>query len=815
MRSLIIDNHDSFTYNVFQVVGEITGEEPIVVKNDETTWAAIQQLAFDNIIISPGPGRPDRPRDFGVCAEAILHAKVPVLGVCLGHQGIAHLFGGSVIRAPQPMHGRLSDVFHDGTGVFAGLPNPVKVVRYHSLTVGHKPDVLRTTAKTADGIIMGLEHRSLPIHGVQFHPESICAELGSKIFENFTRMTEQRADITRSFPSVAARLARPAPAPAPAPTAGAYRAFWRKASVYPNALTCFRSLFAARRNAFWLDSSMVVPGLSRFSFLGDGEGPLSHLLKYDVNEGTLRTERGDSETVERGPFFDALKQRLEQARVQADSLPFDLVGGYVGYVGYEMKKECGARAPHPSPVPDAQLLFADRLVVLDHQERCSYLVCIDRPEQEARAFDWLHAIQRRLEELADAPPPSRMRPNGASPAPSFHLRDARDVYVEKIAACQELIGQGETYEVCLTNRMYSSVRPDPMALYEELRSRNPAPYAAFLRYGELYVLSSSPERFLKVDGRRNAESKPIKGTQRRGRTAAEDVQLREALANSEKDRSENLMIVDLVRNDLGRICEIGSVRVPALMVIEEYSTVHQMVSTVTGTLRAGVSSVDAFRTAFPGGSMTGAPKLRTMEIIDELEAAPRGIYSGAIGYFSLSGGCDFNIVIRTIQINESGLSIGTGGAIVALSDPPSEYDEILLKVEAPMRSIRNVLGCTAEAAPHVEADKATSHIDNAASSPVHEGPSPELTSYRSAIDDIDRRLLDLFRQRFEICLQVADFKKQNDIPMMQPERVAQVAATRIATGVSIGLDRGFVERIYHMIIAEACRLEDERMETPA
>jgi para-aminobenzoate synthetase len=714
MRSLIIDNYDSFTYNVFQAVGEITGEEPIVVKNDEATWESLQQLSFDNIIISPGPGRPERPRDFGVSAEAILNAKVPVLGVCLGHQGIAHLFGGSVVSAPQPMHGRLSEVFHDGTGVFADLPNPINVVRYHSLVVGRMPDALRTTATTADGIIMALEHRSRPIHGVQFHPESICAELGGKIFENFTRLTEQRAGIVRSFPPVPSRTA-----PAPAAAAGTYRAFWRKASVFPNALTCFRSLFAARRNAFWLDSSMVVPSLSRFSFMGDGEGPLSHLLKYDVNSGTLRTERGDSESSESCTFFDALKHRLEHARVQADGLPFDLLGGYVGYVGYEMKKECGARSPHASPVPDAQLLFADRLVVLDHQEHCTYLVCIDLPEQAARAGDWLHATQRRLEELANAPPPARTRPNGSSVAPSFHLRDVRDAYVEKIEACRELIGQGETYEVCLTNKMFSSARPDPMALYEELRWRNPAPYAAFLRYGELQVLSSSPERFLKIDARRNAESKPIKGTQRRGRSKLEDLQLREELASSEKNRSENLMIVDLVRNDLGRICEIGSVRVPRLMAIEEYATVHQMVSTVTGTLREGVSSVDAFRSAFPGGSMTGAPKLRTMEIIDELEAAPRGIYSGAIGYFSLSGGCDFNIVIRTIQINESGLSIGTGGAIIALSDAPSEYDEILLKVEAPMRSIRGVLGCTGEAAPPVEADmgtSGTSQTDNSASS---------------------------------------------------------------------------------------------------
>jgi para-aminobenzoate synthetase len=687
MRTLLIDNYDSFTYNVFQMVGKINGEAPHVVRNDEVTWDSLRGLDFDNIIVSPGPGRPERAKDFGISAAAILEADVPVLGVCLGLQGIAHLFGGKVVYAPTPMHGRVSDVYHEGGSLFANIPSPFKVVRYHSLAVSDLPPSLRVTATTADGLVMALEHESRPIYGVQFHPESICTEWGARLFENFARLT--RAASKRAV----ARPAAPPPAerPRPAPKAPRYKTFWAKLDLWPNALACFRELFAAKPTAYWLDSSMAVEGLSRFSFMGDGEGPLSHTLQYDVAARALKiTTRHETRSGPPG-FFEYLKERLAEGAAEAGALPFDFNGGYVGYVGYEMKKECGAAGPHASDAPDAQLLFADRLIAFDHQQRCVYLVCVDEADSEARATAWLEAMKAKLAGLAKTPAVPRMRRASSGPPPAFRLRHPRKAYLEKIESCQQAIRQGETYEVCLTNRVVSSARPDPLALYEELRRRNPAPYAAYLKYEGMHVLSSSPERFLKIDRERVAESKPIKGTQRRGRTAAEDQQLREGLAQSEKNRSENLMIVDLVRNDLGRSCEIGSVSVPKLMAIEEYTTVHQMVSTIVGKLREDVGAVDAFRAAFPGGSMTGAPKLRTMEIIDELEEGPRGVYSGAIGYFALSGACDFNIVIRTIQLSEAGLSIGVGGAIVALSDAEGEFDEILLKAEAPLRAAQAVL----------------------------------------------------------------------------------------------------------------------------
>ncbi|MBL3671122.1 aminodeoxychorismate synthase component I, partial [Streptomyces sp. M2CJ-2] len=259
--------------------------------------------------------------------------------------------------------------------------------------------------------------------------------------------------------------------------------------------------------------------------------------------------------------------------------------------------------------------------------------------------------------------------------------------VKSQAESLEEIRQGETYEVCLTNTVTMDVSIDPLTTYAELRRISPVPYGALLDYPGVAVLSASPERFLTIGTDRVAESKPIKGTRPRGATPEEDEALRLDLLGREKDRAENLMIVDLIRNDLNVVSEVGSVHVPRLFHVETYAPVHQLVSTIRGTLRDGESAVSCVRAAFPGGSMTGAPKLRTMEIIDRLEEGPRGVYSGALGWFALSGAADLSIVIRTLVATDDRVDFGVGGAIVTLSDPAEEFEETVVKSRAMVTAV--------------------------------------------------------------------------------------------------------------------------------
>jgi para-aminobenzoate synthetase len=456
----------------------------------------------------------------------------------------------------------------------------------------------------------------------------------------------------------------------------------------------YEQLFTRDRASFWLDSCRAEPGLSRFSFMGSTAGASSLLVTYDAVTRLVTETMGQEVRYFSGSIYTYLDRELARRRCDGADLPFDFNCGFVGYFGYELKSERGATHRHKGSQPDAMFLFADRLVVLDHQERETWLVYASGPgEDDTVAHVWFLETEEKLRKSAACPgqgtgrderAPSLPAPHRTTPAGPIHfeLGRAHARYLDDIARCKSFIRDGETYEVCLTNRIHTTPVADTLGLYASLRRVNPAPYSAYLQFGDVTVMSSSPERFLRIDRDGWIESKPIKGTRPRGKTPEEDARLKEDLRTSEKDRSENLMIVDLLRNDLGIVCEAGSVHVPKLMAVESYQTVHQLVSTIRGRLREGMRAVDAVRHAFPGGSMTGAPKLRTMNILDEIEDAPRGVYSGAIGFLGLNGTADLNIVIRTLVQTPGSASIGVGGAIVMLSDPEQEFDETLLKGRA-------------------------------------------------------------------------------------------------------------------------------------
>jgi para-aminobenzoate synthetase len=478
----------------------------------------------------------------------------------------------------------------------------------------------------------------------------------------------------------------------------------------PSAELLFERLFAGAEHAFWLDSADAPSPLAQCSFLGTTMGPDRCVIEYDVHEKTVSSHRADGTSTELGCVFDVLDRELAKHTIEPPpELPRGLLGGYVGYLGYECKADCGSPNVHRSDVPDAVLMLANRVIAIDHTTHRTHVAALCHGD-EAEAQRWLadtEALVRATitEQIIGQPWPEQETEREDSPdeTVSFRCGRGREQYLADIARCQAALAAGESYEVCLTDQIHTDAQPEPFALYRLLRRRNPAPFSAFLKLGELAVVSSSPERFIGIDRERRVQARPIKGTAPRSPDPERDEQLRRGLLDDEKTFAEHLMIVDLLRNDLGRVCEVDTVRVPQFMVVEPYTTVHQLISTITGVIERERTPVECVRACFPGGSMTGAPKLRTMGIIDDIEREARGVYSGAIGYFAVDGSVDLNIVIRTIVMRPGATTIGAGGAIVMQSDPQEEFEEILLKARAPMSAIaRAVSGSDAAEAWTVE-----------------------------------------------------------------------------------------------------------------
>lgn len=974
LRCLLIDNYDSFTYNLVHLLALLTRTTPLVRFNT-ASWSEVSALirdqAVDCIVVSPGPGNPHVEKDFGVCQQVYTDASlyaVPILGVCLGLQGQCSTGGGLVRPAREPLHGRLSALEHDGRGLFEGIKQGVQVVRYNSLVADAAtlPKHLEVSAwaRWEDGTdktereIMGLRQiapcpssassssasssssspASIPLReSVQFHPESICTEHGRRMLHNFFRQvvedkerrekagekirwSEEEQSAPRSAPPVSegkAENAQPLP----------YTLLWQKLPFFVDSEQAYLALHApssasssaaSPSSSFWLDSSKVEYGRSRFSYMGDNSGPLSYSLSYSITDplavrlkyppaaAAAHAEREEECALQRGEeIWKFLEKKLESRNASliesrnaslmqllpstaagsaapssassptSSPLPFNFEGGFVGYIGYAMKKLCTpdslppihlsfAPAPlpadHPSSasasaaaasvqaseasrVPDLAFMFADRLLVFDHQKSEAYLLCLCETESDPSwaasiywGREWMKGMKNKLQRIHSAATAAAASASAASlfptltpsssssvsplssPLPSISLHSSwfhsEAQYLHAIRQCLGAIKAGESYEICLTNQLDMRVDATasaadngaaeirsikPLDYYRVLRQVNPAPYAAFfqLRYADFsfsstaasvqpasdrplhastdswHIACSSPERFLQVDRLRCVESKPIKGTLPRGASCEEDQALRLQLEQSTKDFAENLMIVDLLRNDLGRVCEFGSITVPKLMDVESYATVHQLVSTIRGQLRNGsgdaqqlsssssssayassrCSTWDLIEAAFPPGSMTGAPKLRTCQILSSLEeenplvsegsalstskggdcsssaSAPcpvqsrsreRGIYSGCIGWIGINGGMsDLNVVIRTAIIHETRTTspaaspsssssstttaaaalspplvtasthfrIGAGGAIVYLSNPDEEYQEVLLKTKALVNAI--------------------------------------------------------------------------------------------------------------------------------
>ncbi|MGQ4599037.1 chorismate-binding protein [Nocardia sp. R6R-6] len=416
----------------------------------------------------------------------------------------------------------------------------------------------------------------------------------------------------------------------------------------------YQALYAAGANSFWLDGNGT-----RTSYLGTGVPiQLGH------------------------PVLPALRVALQRMRERA--APHELGLGLVGWLGYEVGRETSGVPVAQHPGMPARMLRVCETLAIDPDGTARVLM----PSGRRSAAGVRARVEQLSAALATAPIPTPLSLGTPSDVPvTAHWRDTPEAYLDMIRLCQAAIAAGDAYQLCLTTQVSVRVDLDPVATYLALRRTSGTARGGLIRIGGTSLLSTSPEQFLRVGADRVVRTSPIKGTRPRGVDPAEDHALRTELRSNEKERAENVMIVDLMRNDLARVCELGSVRVARLLEVESYPHVHQLVSTVEGRLRDEVDLPDLLAATFPAGSMTGAPKHRAMQLLDSLESGARGPYAGVFGYLGADGTADLSMTIRTIVYSGGVAQIGTGGGITALSNPAEELDETRLKAHALLTAI--------------------------------------------------------------------------------------------------------------------------------
>eukprot|EP00533_Pseudo-nitzschia_delicatissima_P000546 CAMPEP_0116079936 /NCGR_PEP_ID=MMETSP0327-20121206/1407_1 /TAXON_ID=44447 /ORGANISM="Pseudo-nitzschia delicatissima, Strain B596" /LENGTH=947 /DNA_ID=CAMNT_0003570593 /DNA_START=90 /DNA_END=2933 /DNA_ORIENTATION=- len=809
---LVIDHYDSFTYNLCDMLAQLTVDPPVVVAKDAIDAKGDDLQSFfekyDGIVLSPGPGTPEEQ-------PALSHSAItenpdkPVFGVCLGHQLMSLAYGGTVDRAPVPIHGQDHRIVQkDETqnkdksnqwqypSLFQDLPSSFRVVRYHSLCAYDLPESLSVTARSGDNVVQAIQHESNPHYGVQFHPESIGTENGLKLLDNFLRVVEKHKDDDigkkdHGHSVLEAPLESEESQPLNSEASSRFRIMVRRMSSPDVSITpseAFEKYYSRQSHSIWLDSSSYHTGRGELDILA-APSRSGDIIEYHIDDNTSggqdilsrledelfghEQDRKDSSSSVGWVTFEGDKSSLEWVQESDEStakrsvdevLPFNYRGGFLGFLGYEVRhdtqrylQQLEGGVPNQDSVPEsatdsdlsgdsadgfrvptAAFFLARQSMVYHHPTAAWHLIGLAEEDDDIEEnLEWMKSVARDFKLFTRNDISNVQASSGTNsqqkldrPLIEFVPNRPKETYENDIEKCHEYIKKGDSYELCLTNQLEARVTGASIStfdLYKIIREVNPAPYSSYFRWNlssrssgnqkkgadkprstSLVICSSSPERFMSVSRQQphpemtpylQAEAKPIKGTCARvmpeNGVCLSDAEVREddrrarSLELSLKNRAENLMIVDLLRNDMSRVCKTGSVHVSKLMDIESFATVHQMVSTIRGTLSDSYNSIDLLRASFPGGSMTGAPKIRTMEILEELEEnVDRGAYSGSLGYLSVNGCMDMNIMIRSATVtptekkDEWNVSIGAGGAITALSDAEDEYDEMLLKARA-------------------------------------------------------------------------------------------------------------------------------------
>jgi len=679
LKVLLIDNYDSYTHILANYIWLACGEKPLIVKNDDHSLEEIEDFNFDCIVISPGPGHPANKKDVGICGEIIDHFEnTPILGICMGHQLLGVLNGAGISKLDYPTHGVVSKIQLIKDKIFSGISEEFNAMRYHSLVIDSKSDLsnLEILGKSSDDDqIMALKVKGKPHYGFQFHPESVGTEQGQMLINNFISFA--RESVSRGRKKRLSLFAEP-----------------HKLKISSEEL--FEASFKNSKYAFWLDSNSSESfEKNQVSVMGEPD----QLICFKDNSAYVYNVKDDRKTliseIHDVDPFEFIKTELQEYNIQVqDNYSFDFAGGLIAAFTYESKKYAGFGNDRQKK--NKSLLGYD--IVLYH---VSSFVLVDQAKDQY----WTAGVKQDRKEFEDFKNEIESRISLHRVSQFYSERnshnqetyydvtaskwsDSKGRYVEKINEIIQLLKQGETYEVCLTNMFTMNAEMDAFVLYKDLRKKNPTSYSAYFRFGEYKILSSSPEKFISLSLDGKIASEPMKGTRKRGSTDAEDEAIILEMINSKKDESELSMITDLLRNDIAKVSSKGGVIVKEKRYFRKYATVIQQSSVIESELDKMYDGVDLFRSVFPGGSVTGAPKHRTCDIIDKLEDFERGIYTGSIGYFSYLGSLNFNICIRTIEMNEKILRYGAGGAIVIDSDPEDEYGEILIKSKAVLDLLR-------------------------------------------------------------------------------------------------------------------------------
>lgn len=779
-RVLLIDCHDSYSQNVAAWLAcawrDVYGRRqsryrewwPTVASHDDLELQAVLRedsaafwLEWEALVLSPGPGHPSTASDFAESAAGLAlasaPAKVPVLGICLGHQGLAWSAGARVEVMQRPRHGILDPVMYDNSRsrLFQGMPQGFKATRYHSLGVVDDEllaaSCFQPTAWSPRGDVMAIEHRDLPRFGIQFHPESVATEHGDQIGRNFAELC--RGGRRRRHLSSRVRVGSKVPR-----LKNSWRIVtrdvgrWGPEIAGPEvAEAYYRSISAP---SFWLDGNGSTP-----SIVGDASGPHGFVVSHDV--ANRATYFSDGRVVGGHELLETLRAELRARRpISFPSSVFNL--GFVGYLGYEMRAETSDfspssfdKMPSNSTVPDAALIFCARAVIFDHTRRVATSLELTCNDENPSFFGADDDVRKAIDYVAEAAAAGQDSgyddiDSGFFESMKFVPNVCKQSYARRAREALEAISKGDSYEVCLTATFTAEFINGPPILdwYRLLRRNNRAPRSAFLDlrpFRNVIVASSSPECFLKVGRDGMVEAKPIKGTAPRFLSDdALDAASAASLRSDVKTRAENLMIADLLRNDLLRVCDDASVR--SLSAVESFATVHQLVTTLEGRLNTEADALDLVHAAFPPGSMTGAPKRRTCEILHSLEdRQPRRCYSGTLGFFSLDGAADLSVLIRCAVFfrNEQTwlCQVGAGGAITALSKIDDEWAELNLKAEAVVHAFGASVGENDDDTQRRNYNSARvgSAEDNSSASPSF--PTPWTTTFTRHQPFLPRRLV--------------------------------------------------------------------------